>query len=761
LLFPALLFAQKTSEGELIRRGHVLVGVPSARPSRQAAVQPPRIPPAPCSLQTTGDFPGLFSAGPTNYTYHLRSTGSMRGVLLFVEFPGALTQPGDATTQSLYEELVPPYTKLMADLSYNRLSVSITPIHKWYRMPKAYGEYPLRTYGDLRSFIQDVLNAADADVSFGAFDFITIITSQRLEADAAQAFVLLPTVEAFADGSPVRFMTFIPSDLRYSDVLAHEHLHLLGLQDLYLLDAATFDQAVQPFGRWDIMSSGLGLTSWNKEKLGWIEPSQIGCLSNGSGEATLTPVHTAAGLKAAVVPVSPTRVFVMEARESNALDAGLCESGVLVYSVDSAVESGDGPFRVRPAKIAGFTTNRTCLTPEPNAFAAYETGSAAVSQHFEPGPNLLFEVTGKQQSNYTVRVRNLANPAILPSRIVKVSGDNQSAPLNRQVAQPLTIRVLTSAGVAVPNPAANEFMPAKWAVIAGQATIVSTGSNANGDATAVIRTGATLATIGIRVSVGSTAEYFTIRVTDTRPVASSIFNGATLAAGAFVSVAPDSWAVLKGVRLAGSAVAADPPYPTNLAGTSVILRDSQGVNRPALVYYVSPTQINFLIPANAAAGTADVFVATAEGTTATAQRVEVRTVAPGLFTANADGGGVAAGFANRLTRTGELLSIPLFRYDEASRTFRNLPLALGAEDEPVYLVLYGTGFRNRSSLDRVRVTLRGASVPVLYAGAQGTFAGLDQLNAGPLPPELRGAGPISFSVEVDGELSNFVTIDVF
>ena len=98
---------------------------------------------------------------------------------------------------------------------------------------------------------------------------------------------------------------------------------------------------------------------------------------------------------------------------------------------------------------------------------------------------------------------------------------------------------------------------------------------------------------------------------------------------------------------------------------------------------------------------------------------------------------------------------------EAARTFRNLPLDLGSPSEPLYLVLYGTGFRNRSSLDRVRVSLRGLDIPVLYAGPQGQFPGLDQINIGPLPPGLRGAGQLAFQVEVDAELSNRVTIDVF
>ena len=760
-LFPLVSPAQKIPEGELIRRGHVTIAVPAGGATNRAAIQPPLVPAAPCNLQTTGEYPGLYSAGATNYLYHLRSTGNLRGLLLFLDFPDAPTRPGDATTQELVADLVPNYTKMLADLSYNKLRVDITPIHKWYRMSRPFQTYSFRTYGNLRDFLQEIISLADADVAFSNFDFVSVITSQSLDTDGAQAFVLHPEVAASGDGAPMRFVFYVPSSLRYSDVLAHENLHLLGLQDLYLINANTAAEALQPFGRWDIMSAGLGLTAWHKEKLGWYDPSQLACLATGSGEATLTPVHTATGLKAAVVPVSPTKAFVMEAREAVAADPALCESGVILYSVDSTVQSGDGPFRIRPAKSAGLTTNLGCLAPEPNAFAAYNVGSSAVSSHFEPGPNLLFEVTGKQQANYTVRVRQIANPAVLPTRIEKVSGDNQSAPLNRDLPLPLTVRVLNGAGVAIPNPATNEFLPVKWTVLGNQGSITATGTDANGNATATVRTGSTLASIVVRVSIGSTAEFFTVRLVDTRPVVSSVFNGATLAPAPVVAVARESWVVLKGIRLAASTALADPPYPNVVAGTSVTVRDSNGVNHSAPVYFVSPGQINFLFPANAASGTAQIFVTTAEGVSGTAQRVEVRPVAPGLFTANADGSGVAAGFAERILLSGERQTVPLFAFNESTRLFQNLPLDLGAPGEPPYLILYGTGFRGRSSLDRIVVTLRGIRIPVLYAGPQGAYPGLDQLNLGPLPPELRAAGPLAFTVEADGEISNRVTIDVF
>ncbi len=86
------------------------------------------------------------------------------------------------------------------------------------------------------------------------------------------------------------------------------------------------------------------------------------------------------------------------------------------------------------------------------------------------------------------------------------------------------------------------------------------------------------------------------------------------------------------------------------------------------------------------------------------------------------------------------------------------PIDLGV-DTPVYLALYGTGIRNRSSLANVKVTINGISVPVLYAGPQPTYTGLDQVNV-VLTLNLRGSGESNVVLTVDGQTSNTVTVNI-
>jgi len=63
------------------------------------------------------------------------------------------------------------------------------------------------------------------------------------------------------------------------------------------------------------------------------------------------------------------------------------------------------------------------------------------------------------------------------------------------------------------------------------------------------------------------------------------------------------------------------------------------------------------------------------------------------------------------------------------------------DSDQLFLVLFGTGMRFRSSLSNVSVKIGGIDAPVEYAGPQGEFAGLDQINVR-LPRCWQGeAGP--------------------
>ena len=233
-----------------------------------------------------------------------------------------------------------------------------------------------------------------------------------------------------------------------------------------------------------------------------------------------------------------------------------------------------------------------------------------------------------------------------------------------------------------------------------------------------------------------------------------IADGAVQSAAAPSSaVAPDSLASLYGSNLApGVAQAALQPLPLALGGVTLSVTDAAGATRAAPLVYVSPGQINFVVPDGTAPGLATLVVS---GQTFTAA---VQPVAPTLFSMNGAGSGVAAATAIRVQAANPVLqsSVPVFQC--AGSSCVSVPIALGV-DTPVYVSFYGTGIRNRSSLANVAITINGIIVPVLYAGPAPGFTGLDQVNAG-LVLSLRGSGESNVVLTVDGLAANTVTINV-
>ncbi len=191
------------------------------------------------------------------------------------------------------------------------------------------------------------------------------------------------------------------------------------------------------------------------------------------------------------------------------------------------------------------------------------------------------------------------------------------------------------------------------------------------------------------------------------------------------------------------------PLPTTLAGARVKVRDSTGTERDAGLLHAQYNQINFILPAGTASGCATVRVIKGNGTTAEG-KAEIKSVAPGLFSAAANGSGLASGNVLRCKSTApcqyELLT--------------SAPIDLGLVTDKVYLILYGTGIRGRSNLAAVTVNIGGmTSTDVNYAGAQGTYLGEDQVNA-LIPRGLIGRGEVNVELMVDGLRANLVTVKI-
>jgi uncharacterized protein (TIGR03437 family) len=204
-------------------------------------------------------------------------------------------------------------------------------------------------------------------------------------------------------------------------------------------------------------------------------------------------------------------------------------------------------------------------------------------------------------------------------------------------------------------------------------------------------------------------------------------------------------------------VATTVPLPTEIGGTTVRVRDSNGVGRLAPLFFVAPTQINYLVPAGTANGAATVTITSGDGSISVGT-VNIVAVAPGLFTANSSGTGLAAATALRIKSNGEITNEPVGQFDASMGRFVPIPIDLGPEGEQVYLVLFGTAFRNNTGLP-VSATIGGVNATVQYAGPQGDFVGLDQSNI-LIPRSTIGRGEVDVILTIGARVSNTVKISI-
>ena len=191
--------------------------------------------------------------------------------------------------------------------------------------------------------------------------------------------------------------------------------------------------------------------------------------------------------------------------------------------------------------------------------------------------------------------------------------------------------------------------------------------------------------------------------------------------------------------------------PTTLGGTTVKVRDSANTERDAGIFYVQPSQVNYLIPSGTANGTATVTIRGSDGATSTGT-ITIAAVAPGIFTATSNGSGVAAADVQRVDG-GQTTG-----YTRVFSGTNAVPIVWNNATEELYLNLYCSGARGFSSLSNISVTIGGAAQSVVAALPQGVFAGLDQVNV-LLNRNLAGRGNVNLVLTVDGQVANTVTLN--
>ncbi len=204
-----------------------------------------------------------------------------------------------------------------------------------------------------------------------------------------------------------------------------------------------------------------------------------------------------------------------------------------------------------------------------------------------------------------------------------------------------------------------------------------------------------------------------------------------------------------GADLANSTeLASVEPLPTRFAGRSVKVSDYAGTEKLSQLFFVSPTQVNLLMPAELEAGPSIVELTGDAGLVKLAV-VTVQKLSPGIFTADTTGKGVAAGIIVRVFTNGVQRYEPIAQFDETQQRWLPVPIEFTLDTQRIVLALFGTGWRQVGAFSDVTIDFVAASersdplpkrpATSEYAGKQPTWAGVDQINV-EVPRSLIGKG---------------------
>lgn len=309
--------------------------------------------------------------------------------VLFMDFPDA------RATYTTHQEIEPGLRymeRYLEAASYGRLDLDVDIVHRWLRSPERYasfvdpdaagasGLWPSASAESVR-LADDAYDFSDTDVVLTVFPSAHFGRGLALGTAEADGKIL----STFRVNTHPGTGTGAPSN--WGLIAAHELAHNFGLPDLYPYDASVHQLPGPPPGTsWAEVEFGLlglharfptsdliwfaapvEMLAWSRWQLDWLDPLQVRCGVGTTTTVVLQPVaQPGRGTVMVAVPLNDYEMIVIENRRLLGYDDGapetspsgaapghgLLEEGVLVYTVDSRLSTGE-----LPTKIAGDPGN--------------------------------------------------------------------------------------------------------------------------------------------------------------------------------------------------------------------------------------------------------------------------------------------------------------------------------------------------------------------------------------------------------------------
>lgn len=327
-------------------------------------------------------------------TYRLSNTGTVRGILIFVEFKDV---KGDDDPIVEGPKFTDNFEKFYKSVSYNKLNFKVDVHPKYVYIEKNSSDYGMNKWGQGNAvqYFEDGLKFSDPFVNFSPYEFVVFIPPSKIKEIIFGPAVLF---------SPLHSNGYTKERIIYNGILGgadqrnslktkwiwlgHEIGHALGMHHAYnskenkpvwdLMDNVYTDEAPELFG-------------WQRFLQGWLDQSNVMCISADlSGEKNIVVNLTAltkvdSSPKILIITLSSNKALVVEVRKRLGFDIfDFSNEGILPYIVEVTKDGDEGAF-----SIVGRDSSR---------FGTVKVGNE-VSSH-----NLLISNINKSDDGFFVKI---------------------------------------------------------------------------------------------------------------------------------------------------------------------------------------------------------------------------------------------------------------------------------------------------------------------------------------------------------------------
>lgn len=301
-------------------------------------------------LDSKGDV--YKSEGITDPLIYEDAVGRKKVIMLYLDFADAEME---IDTKKHAEKVLggDRFEKIFTEQSYGKLSFEIEHVHGWRRLPGKAVDYSSKTTDSHREMFLAVFKLYP-EIDFREYDYI----NANMPRIGNTAFGERDELAIPYRDTKIKVAMNLSSASPY--VFAHEVAHLMGLPDLYTYGGV--EGPKNPVGPWDIMSSAgnaTGFLGWHRHKLEWLDADRKTYLTSGTTRLTLAPLDADRGISMVAVPTDdpekPSKAFVLEVAQARRYGDGkqTGAEGVLVYSIDAKLATGQNPAVVYPKESIG------------------------------------------------------------------------------------------------------------------------------------------------------------------------------------------------------------------------------------------------------------------------------------------------------------------------------------------------------------------------------------------------------------------------